>query len=723
MLNARRSAAPLSARNPRRTLGWALTLGLALSACQSAADRQAAEAERLRAAQDLPQGTPVALPTRSDFAEIAGLEENREGAGRLIEFLQAGDPPLAARAALALSRLPLEAPGDRITQALCQALDHPDRGVRRRAAWALGQRGDTTAAGVLARHWSEPDAAVRARVVEAGARVGETSLTADLLRALGDPDQGVRLEAIAGLARWDRTSREAARIDRALIEALSPVSGRGEAARSNEEIWMTLYALARRRSDRGRAGFLEYIADAEPTARLFAAQGLARLEPDWDAGAPSESSLALLTATQDADWRVVCEALEALGKRPTPEALESLERCARHPSAHVRGLANSALGNLTPGNSEVRTLLRRGLTDRSPSVRVAALEGLCKQGPEAVALEAVEDLFREQDAVQRAGVARALRHLPAQAAAAVLDECLRDVRPFVAIAAIETLGELPSEANLARLRRELDGQFDNGRRLAAILALRPHSSERDLPHLSEALQSSAGEVAAEVAWNALLNVRQIGGEGARPILEQALRYPHPRVTEVAREAFRALYPDLAVPELSAAPGAPRSIPLPGIDYPRWTRNPLVRVETNRGELVFELFPAEAPLHVYSFIELAKRGHFEDLGLHRVVPNFVVQGGDPRGDGNGGSDWRGLPLRSEFSERKFLRGSLGMPRNEDPDSGGCQIFVTHRPTPHLDGNYTLFGQLLRGFEVLDLLEVGDRILEVELLPAAENGQSR
>lgn len=723
MPNARHPAPPTDARFPRPAAGWALCLGLALAGCQSAADRQAAEAERQRAAQELPQGTPVALPTRSDFAEIAGLEENREGAARLIEFLQGGDPPLAARAALALSRLPLQSPGDRITQALCQALDNPDRGVRRRAAWALGQRRDETAAGVLARHWSDPDPAVRARVVEAGARVGEASLTADLLRALGDPDQGVRLEAIAGVARWDRGSREAARIDRALIEALSPAAGRGEAQRSAEESWMILYALARRRSERGRAAFLEFIGSADPTARLFAAQGLSRLEPDWEAGTPSESLQALLAATADADWRVVCEALGALGKRPTGEALECLERCARHPSAHVRGLANAALGDLPGGSAEVRTLLRRGLTDRSPSVRVAALEGLCKQGPEAVALEAVEDLFGEQDAVQRAGVARALRHLPSPAVSAYLDECLRDLRPFVATAAIETLGELPSEANLARLRREIDGQFDTGRRLAAILALRPHSSERDLAHLAEAIQSSAGEVAAEVAWNALLNVRRIGGDGARPILEQALRYPHPRVTQVAREAFVELFPDRPLPELTPAPGAPRTIPLPGIDYPRWTRNPLVRIETNRGDLVFELFPAEAPLHVLSFLELAARGHFEDLSFHRVVPNFVVQGADPRGDGNGGSDWRGLPLRSEFSERKFVRGSLGMPRNEDPDSGGCQIFVTHRPTPHLDGDYTLFGQLVRGFEVLDLLEVGDRILEVEQLPVIESAPAR
>jgi cyclophilin family peptidyl-prolyl cis-trans isomerase/HEAT repeat protein len=699
---------------PAAPLALTALLGLALGACQSAPEDPAAEVRRERGAPEQLEGTPVALPTRSEFAEIAGLEENRSGASRLIELLTSGDAPLQARAAQALSRLPLEGTGDRVTTALCQALDASDQGVRRRAAWALGQRGDTSAAGVLVRHWNDPDPSVRARLVEAAARLGQDSLTNDLLGALNDPDASVRLEALAGLARWDSSHREAPRIDRALIESLSPTSARPSGNAPTEEIWMALHALGRRKSERGRAAFLEFIEHNDPTVRLFAAQGLARLEPDWAEGASAASLNALLSATADSDWRVVAEALIALGKRPSPVALSAFDRCLRHPLAQVRALAAEALGAMPAGNEDSLGLLLRGLSDRSPNVRVAALMGVCKQAPLALVKERLPEIFKSNDAVERAGVARAVVPLGAEFAAPYLDECLRDTRPFVANAAIEALGQLPSDVNLARLRRELDGQFDNGRRLAAVLALRDHSSDKDLPHLASAIASSAGDVAAEVAWNALLNVRRIGGEEALPILEQALRYPHPRVRSVAQAALKELYPDRPLPAIQPAPEPPRSIPLPGIDYPRWSRNPLVEVETSRGQLVFELYPADAPLHVYSFLQLIERGQYEGLTFHRVVPNFVVQGGDPRGDGNGGSDWRGLGLRSEFSERKFLRGSLGMPRNEDPDSGGCQIFVTHRPTPHLDGNYTLFGQLIRGFDVLDLLEIGDRIISVREL---------
>jgi cyclophilin family peptidyl-prolyl cis-trans isomerase len=161
------------------------------------------------------------------------------------------------------------------------------------------------------------------------------------------------------------------------------------------------------------------------------------------------------------------------------------------------------------------------------------------------------------------------------------------------------------------------------------------------------------------------------------------------------------------------PEAVPDVPLPGRDFPRYERNPEVVIATTRGEMLFELFPAEAPVHVHNFLTLAERGHYKGLNFHRVVPDFVAQGGDYRGDGNGGDPWNGRALPAEITPRRYVRGSLGMPRNEDLDSGGSQIFVTHRPTPHLDQRYTIFGELRAGGAVLDRIEVGDRILDVRL----------
>jgi cyclophilin family peptidyl-prolyl cis-trans isomerase len=135
--------------------------------------------------------------------------------------------------------------------------------------------------------------------------------------------------------------------------------------------------------------------------------------------------------------------------------------------------------------------------------------------------------------------------------------------------------------------------------------------------------------------------------------------------------------------------------------------PVAHIETGRGVLELTLFATDAPLTVYNFTSLARRGYFDGLPFHRVVPNFVVQGGDPRGDGNGGP---GSTIRDELNRRRYLRGTLGMALS-GPNTGGSQFFVTHSPQPHLDGGYTVFGQLLGDGDVLDRIVQGDRIVRV------------
>ncbi len=111
------------------------------------------------------------------------------------------------------------------------------------------------------------------------------------------------------------------------------------------------------------------------------------------------------------------------------------------------------------------------------------------------------------------------------------------------------------------------------------------------------------------------------------------------------------------------------------------------VETEKGTFTIEFSPADAPLTVDNFIKLAKAKYFDGLAIHRVVPNFVVQDGDPRGDGNGGPGWE---IRDEINEIPFERGTVGMALS-GKDTGGSQWFVTHSPQPHLDGGYTVFGR--------------------------------
>jgi cyclophilin family peptidyl-prolyl cis-trans isomerase len=133
------------------------------------------------------------------------------------------------------------------------------------------------------------------------------------------------------------------------------------------------------------------------------------------------------------------------------------------------------------------------------------------------------------------------------------------------------------------------------------------------------------------------------------------------------------------------------------------------VRTSRGSFTIELLPEDAPLNVDNFITLAQRGYFGGITIHRVVPNFVIQDGDPRGDGNGGP---GYQIRCEINEVPYDRGAVGMALS-GKDTGGSQWFVTHSPQPHLDGGYTVFGKVVAGMEVVDAIARGDVIRSIAI----------
>jgi cyclophilin family peptidyl-prolyl cis-trans isomerase len=133
--------------------------------------------------------------------------------------------------------------------------------------------------------------------------------------------------------------------------------------------------------------------------------------------------------------------------------------------------------------------------------------------------------------------------------------------------------------------------------------------------------------------------------------------------------------------------------------------------TAKGAFTIEFFPEDAPLTVDNFIRLARVGYFNGLEVHRVVPNFVMQDGDPRGDGSGGP---GFSIRCEINMREYTRGAMGMALS-GKDTGGSQWFVTHSPQPHLDGGYTVFGQVSEAdMKVVDSIVRGDKILTVRIV---------
>lgn len=132
------------------------------------------------------------------------------------------------------------------------------------------------------------------------------------------------------------------------------------------------------------------------------------------------------------------------------------------------------------------------------------------------------------------------------------------------------------------------------------------------------------------------------------------------------------------------------------------------IETKYGTIEAELYPQDAPKTVTRINELVKKGFYDGLTFHRVVPGFVVQGGDPQGNGTGGS---GQNLPAEFNARKHTEGTLAMARASDPNSADSQFYISLGTHPHLDRNYTVFGQVTKGMDAVKQIKIGDKMTKV------------
>jgi len=136
----------------------------------------------------------------------------------------------------------------------------------------------------------------------------------------------------------------------------------------------------------------------------------------------------------------------------------------------------------------------------------------------------------------------------------------------------------------------------------------------------------------------------------------------------------------------------------------------IKIETAEGVICFELFADDAPDTVANFKALAGKGFYDGLTFHRVIDGFVAQGGCPKGDGTGGP---GYKVKAEFNSRKHVTGTVSMARSADPDSAGSQFYICLGAHPHLDNQYTVFGQVTEGQDVVDNIKVGTEITKVSV----------
>ena len=629
-----------------------------------------------------------------------GTAQDERNTAALLAFLASANPAYRREAALALASVQART----AVPALLPVLRDADPAVRRAAAYALGQTADSLAVDSLrVRVLQEPDPTTRRYVHEALGRCVSRYSLPELWR-------------VPVLTDTARATAQAWGLARAALHGLS----------SPEAIRRTVLL------------FNEF--KLNKSGRFAAATALARTPRALDADLARLGGGTLLrVVAQDKYYAVRAAAATALGRLANPEptgplaaaalpgAAGALRRAARDADYRVRVVALRALPYGAGEYARSRTIVFAALRDRREPVALTAAEWLLAhaKGETGSALAA--------EANQRAAW-----RVRATLLAAALKAASPASRPSMSGTIEKRYGAAPSvyekgyllqalgedAASFDFLRREAfaAGQSPvvGGYALAALVAARSQPefpAGRQADFFAALRQALAGGDVAQLgtAAEAFANPKltpEVQPADLGALRQAQAKLQLPRDIEAWQGLQQALDKLTRAPQPTPAPvGQARQYPIDWAVVGGIPANQRVKLRTARGYIVLELKVNEAPGSVASFVTLVRQHFYDGLYFHRVVPDFVAQGGDPRGDGSGSTDYT---LRSEFGDGYYQEGSVGL-ASAGKDTESCQFFITHTPTPHLDGRYTIFARVVSGMGVAHRLEIGDKILSVELLP--------
>ena len=514
---------------------------------------------------------------------------------------------------------------------------------------------------------TDPDPIVRANAARVlGATEDKNSFDGILDRALNDTDQRVRVSAIRALA----SLREP--------KAATPLLKRGQQLKlpidTNEilEIVTALGRVSQNSKDQATTDWLRQLRYLNAPEVEIA---LARINPQL-------YSMDLQGLDVTSDWRYV--AAMAQGANELANVKTGNPVLDAGLKTETLRIVNSHLSCRPTAVSRVRTHVRV-----KPGIVVGAR---CNPLP----AKALPDWLRAFAAFKTPEMKETIRPY--------LDT--EDV--IVRATAAELLGELPpNEENTSALIKALTGALKDRELNDAALAILDALAKQKTPAAIEAIKTALDSSDHLIRRRAVAALKA-NGVGDLPAQTGTVENRNSRADHkppVARADFSARIGTVQTKNTRA-------------DYERAIsrvgKNVRATVSTSKGVFTIELLPNEAPLTVDSFIQLARRGYFKNISFHRVVPNFVIQGGDPRGDGNGGP---GYAIRCEINQVPYERAAVGMALS-GKDTGGSQWFVTHSRQPHLDGGYTVFGRVIAGMDTVDRIVRGDVIRSIVINEGVE-----
>lgn len=620
------------------------------------------------------------------------------------------DARIRRRAALAIGRVGL-AEG---AAALLPLVADADPDVRQMAAFALGLLADKTAVPALTTALQDADPRVRGRAAEALGLIGDTGSAAavgqmvsayvkqGVLASLG-PDEEVAKTPEADAVRLGLFALVRQQGWEPLAAAVRDQSG------ALVTWWPVAYALQRIADPRALPALKQLARSPGVYTRAFAARGLG--------GAKDASAIPDLRRMLDearGNVPVTVSVIRALAQIGGPDAdvrnaiIQILSAETTDPN--VRLEAVTALATLK--SDAALPYIQELLIDDWPAMRAAAVRAAAAIDPEGF-LTILSGMEPDQYWGVRAAIADALQTVNPETAIERLRAMLDDEDKRVLPSVLDGLTRLKAPGIETVLVAQLK-TIDVGVRAAAARAIGRLKPANGPAALREAYAAPQAGPTDDVRDAALTALAAYGLAEAGETLKAALSDKDWALRLKAASLLKNLDPSAeTVMAIRPSPNAP----ITPYDSPELVApkvSPHAFIETAKGTIEIELSVLDAPQTAQHFVALARRGYFNGLQIHRVVPNFVIQGGDPRGDGSGGP---GYSIRDELNDRPYLRGTVGMALS-GPDTGGSQFFIMHSPAPHLDAKYTVFGHVVAGMEVVDKIQQLDVIIRVKIWDGKE-----
>ena len=625
----------------------------------------------------------------------------------LIRLLTDSEARTRRRAALAVGRAGLAEGVEPLTKLLTDV----EFEVRQMAAFALGLIGDAAARPALTAALNDPDPTVQGRAAEALGAIGDKA-DAPLVSAMVQAH--VKAGALMGIAPDDlgyplALPAEAVRIGLYALVKLGSYEALAAAVldaggRPVSTWWPVAYALQRLGDPKAAPALLTLLNTPGRYTASFAARGLGVMKAQAAAG-----PLRQIVEQRRGEPAVVIQAIRAIGAIGDAAVAPALTRIVADGEAGqtLRVEAMAALGAVATADSV--DLMLDLLSDASPAIRGAAMRALARLDADTF-VSTLSGLDPDRDWTVRTSQAAALASLPGGQGVARLMMMLgdRDQRVVPAVLAGLVTAKAPGVDRIL-LDRLKDDDFVI--RSAAANGLAEIKLPAGVPALIEAYRATTGDSVYVARAAMLVALNRIDPMAARPLLEEALRDRDWAVRVRTAALLREQGYAAAAVDASMRPAPP------GRRMEESERQTLIAppfsphayIETDRGTVEIELAILDAPLTVANFIALARKDFFNGVAIHRVVADFVVQDGDPRGDGEGGP---GYSIRDEINQRPYLRGTVGMALDWE-DTGGSQFFITHSPQPHLDGRYTVFGHVVEGMDGVDQIQPWDIVRRVRI----------